>query len=1285
MKQIRRVVSVILTTAIVATAAPCHGLAMESTAPEEAGADARQAGVQEDAAYSLVWQDEFDGAALDRSAWNVETHEAGWVNSEWQEYVDSEDNIYLKDGNLVIRPIKSQNEDGTTSYTSGRISTQNKETFTYGKFEVRAKVPSGQGYLPAFWLMANDENIYGQWPRCGEIDAMEVMGQDPSKVYGTIHYGNPHAESQGTCVTQGADFAEDFHIFTCEWEPGKITWYVDGIKYHEESSWYSKTPGQGELTYPAPFDQPFYIILNLAVGGSWVGNPDETTSFENQTYEVDYVRVYQKDSYDENVEKPVKEVTYREPDAEGNYIHNGKFAAAEDLTDDVDWKFLTALGGEADAKIAENKICIETQKPGTADYSVQLVQPELPIYKGATYEVSFDAYADENRTMIVDVSAPDRSYQRYLADTKVDLTTEKKTYTYTFTMTDDDDANGRLEYNLGNTASSAAVYISNVSVKKIKDAEPGAYDKKTVLADGNLVYNGSFQEGSGHLGYWDITKAEDATVSVTGFSDGRRLKVVSNGKDETRATAGQQELAFVGGKNYVLTFDAQAKESGSLRAVVAGKEYATELTTEKTQYSFRFTTDETINADNDDILFYLGDADTVYLDNVRVVEDGLIKNGDFSAGTVGFTGSYVDGSANAKYSVDSLSNGGNPAMDFEIKDTGDAAWKIQLKQDHIKLTQNQWYHLEFKARSTTDRKLMFALQRDGSSDDDWTPYSGEKIVNLTEEYQTYSVDFKMDKPTDPATLLSISLGAVDGIQIQKLHHVYVDDIVLEPISNPSANNIFNPGFEQGSDGWNICLCESGAATTEVKDKSLIYHISDVGTQDYSVQLKQYGIELKKGETYQVAFKLKSSVDRTVRFAMLGEDYNYAWYGGSDFELKAGEEKKCECTISMSHDTDKNAAFVLSMGLINGASAGDIAISNVSLIKQGAGDEPAEPDEPSNPSEPSNPTEPTEPGTPTDPTEPTQPINPTNPTDPSEPGNPTDPSEPENPTDPSEPENPTDPSEPENPTEPAQPEKPGNSKVEVTTSAAGVVQVQAAEKVSRVTESINAAGVTERRISADDIAVLVNEITNIIEKAKELKEEGQKVGTSRVTIDMAGATFVPAEILSAAKGFDIDVVLSMNSAYAWTINGKKITAGKPVEVNLETVVGAQNIPQTAVKEVAGENQAVQLALTHSGDFGFEATLKVSLGAQYKGQQATLYYYDKDRKWNLMNAGVVREDGTADFTFQHASDYAIVIGAQAEKSAKTGDDTPWMGFALLFLAGVGVLVGEGISRKKQMKND
>ena len=130
------------------------------------------------------------------------------------------------------------------------------------------------------------------------------------------------------------------------------------------------------------------MILNLAVGGSWVGYPDDTTTYDDQEYAIDYVKVYQKDSYDENVKKPEKEVIFKEADTNGNYITNGEFSVAEDLSDDVDWKFLTAEGGKGSAKIENKEIVISTTEAGKQDYSIQLVQPNLPIRKGGTYTVS---------------------------------------------------------------------------------------------------------------------------------------------------------------------------------------------------------------------------------------------------------------------------------------------------------------------------------------------------------------------------------------------------------------------------------------------------------------------------------------------------------------------------------------------------------------------------------------------------------------------------------------------------------------------------------------------------------------------------------------------------------------------------------------------------------------------------------------------------------------------------------------------------------------------------------
>ena len=745
------------------------------------------------------------------------------------------------------------------SYTSGRISTQNLKTFTYGRFEVKAKVPKGQGYLPAFWLMANDENVYGQWPRCGEIDCMEVMGQDTKKLYGTIHYGNPHAESQGTYTIEDGkeSFSDGFHTFTCDWEPGKITWYVDGIKYHEESNWHSTTEGQGTLTYPAPFDQPFYIILNLAVGGSWVGNPNEETSFVDNPFVVDYVRVYQKDSYDENVTRPeVKFEPTNKPDQFGNYIKNSTFAEAEDLTDDTNWKFLTTSDGAATAEIKDNSMVISTENAGTVDYSVQLVQANIPFEKGATYEVSFDAKASGNRKMNVDVKAPDRGYQSYMKTLVPELTTEMKHFSTQFVMKADSDVNGRLEFNMGN-AGSGDIVLKNVVVRKTAEPDPNAKEEKTILANGSCIYNGSFQEGKNHLGYWDITP-EGADIKVTGLSDGRRL--VTEGKS---VTISQSDLAFKEGTAYALSFDAYAQNGATVVATVGGNTYKVnvEAGNEKKDYVVKIPatakfTDKTVS---------LKIEGAISLDNVKMVEDAKIKNGSFNDSLSGYE-VYVDSTAKATVVVDSLKE--NNALDVTVDDTGADDWRIQIKQNNVLLEKGKKYKLSYEAKSTIDRKIRVVMQ--GGAALGWPVYSehsddqdaNDGIVTLTSEYQKFTEEFIMTEETDAQAFLSICLGNVGG-QITDQHRIVIDNISLVEAENPTPENPTpenptpenptpeNPTPENPivkpvtvsysthiqSYGWNKSAAKNGAvAGTTGKAKRLeAIKISVEGNEDLGIQ------------------------------------------------------------------------------------------------------------------------------------------------------------------------------------------------------------------------------------------------------------------------------------------------------------------------------------------------------------------------------------------------------------------------------------------------------------------
>ncbi|BCO20803.1 hypothetical protein KUC3_36600 [Alteromonas sp. KC3] len=281
--------------------------------------------------WQLVWADEFDGTSIDDDNWTHEVNCDGGGNNEAQCYTDSADNSYVSEGSLKIVALPAE-EGAQKPYTSARLNTRYKADFKYGRIEMRAKMPSGQGSWPAFWMMPTDE-VYGGWPRSGEIDIVEAVnlkaadidGNPENHIYGTLHYGQewPNNDSSGQAYSlpSGANPADDFHTYAIEWQEGEIRWYMDGYLYATQRrsevrynangdatglshrGWYAEyyEQGTGELTTHwdnAPFDQEFHLILNLAVGGAWPEAVNETgidaAAFaDGQTYEIDYVRVYE--------------------------------------------------------------------------------------------------------------------------------------------------------------------------------------------------------------------------------------------------------------------------------------------------------------------------------------------------------------------------------------------------------------------------------------------------------------------------------------------------------------------------------------------------------------------------------------------------------------------------------------------------------------------------------------------------------------------------------------------------------------------------------------------------------------------------------------------------------------------------------------------------------------------------------------------------------------------------------------------------------------------------------
>jgi beta-glucanase (GH16 family) len=236
--------------------------------------------------YSLVWSDEFSGNNLDQNTWNQElgNGSGGWGNNELESYTSSPRNVFVSNGNLIIEARRET--IGAFNYSSARLTTQDKKAFKFGRIDIRAKLPVGKGIWPALWMLGSNISSAG-WPSCGEIDIMELIGINPSTVYGTLHWSNGglHASKGSSKQLLSGDYSKEFHVFSIIWVQNSIQWLIDDQKYLEVS-----VSDVGATNYPFNADQ--FFIFNVAVGGNWPGAPDNTTEFPERMF-VDYVRVFQ--------------------------------------------------------------------------------------------------------------------------------------------------------------------------------------------------------------------------------------------------------------------------------------------------------------------------------------------------------------------------------------------------------------------------------------------------------------------------------------------------------------------------------------------------------------------------------------------------------------------------------------------------------------------------------------------------------------------------------------------------------------------------------------------------------------------------------------------------------------------------------------------------------------------------------------------------------------------------------------------------------------------------------
>ena len=273
-----------------------------------------------EAQWKLVWSDEFEGDRVDPAKWDFDigngffdyrhhTWIPGWGNEELQYYTREPENVSVKDSLLTIRAVKESLHG--CGYTSARLKTRKRDgtalfTTLYGRVEFRAKVPWGKGLWPALWMLPQDDR-YGGWAASGEIDLMEIVGEKPHEVLSSLHFGSTFPKRSLITTTYplpGGSTVSDWHVYAVEWEPGEIRFYVDGVLTRVHDHWWScsKTRDGAGLEprrasdlnpWPAPFDQPFYLVMNVAVGGNFPGVPNPETRFPAELV-VDYVRVYEK-------------------------------------------------------------------------------------------------------------------------------------------------------------------------------------------------------------------------------------------------------------------------------------------------------------------------------------------------------------------------------------------------------------------------------------------------------------------------------------------------------------------------------------------------------------------------------------------------------------------------------------------------------------------------------------------------------------------------------------------------------------------------------------------------------------------------------------------------------------------------------------------------------------------------------------------------------------------------------------------------------------------------------
>jgi beta-glucanase (GH16 family) len=913
--------------------------------------------------WTLVWSDEFDDNTIDPAKWTFDltngasVNNPGWGNNELQYYTSRPDNVKEENGRLVITARK-ENYEGF-GYTSSRIKTKGLFSKTYGKFEIRAKTPAGKGLWPAIWMLP-ENSAYGVWAASGELDIMETWGSRPDTIAGTIHYGQqwPGNTHSGNEYKFTDSTTQQFHTYSIEWEPNEIRWYVDGILYSTKNDWYSRSQNEpANYAYPAPFDQPFHLLMNLAVGGNFDGDPTPDTVFP-QAMEIDYVRVYELTGRSYHPPTPptfVKEAYApgsKLPQAPDNdLVYNGGFT--ETIVGDpgmgidgtAHWNLFQEANASASVAIEpinnRNYIKVNIASAGSNAYSVQPLSI-VSLAKGRNYKLTFEAKTDTVRGLNVKLTGgQSRGFVAYSPTLSAPLTDTFQTYEMIFQMKEASDAAARIEFNMG--TNSRPVWLGNVKLVEV-DALPFDHDSPKIPygSEGNHIYNGTFDLGEpDRLSYWHLTAQGSAVAAANVDPAVRKLNVAvtngGSGAQDVQLT--QKGLSLIQGQPYRLTWEGSAGAPRQVNVRFVSKdgsevyaEQAINLTALDENHTFSFTM-QGATTDEGQLVFQLGGSTgTLRWDNVKLVRLGEyldpdvvkfpLRNGQFDAGLAAWSGIANDGAALTPSVEQSQAK-------LAIGAIGTQPWSVLFLQDELLTANTVSYIVQFDAYATTNRKLQVVAEN-GSYQ-----RAFDRTVDLTATKQRFKFEFT--KSGTETVGLKFLLGAIPGDTALGAHDVFLDNIVFEPKAAVAVSNrLANGTFDADAAGWTSYFHDAAgvAGSVAAEDGEMKVEVSRSGPDSWNAQIDYENATIEQNKSYRLSFDARASISRSIQVVVEHKGGDYQKYLEPRTVQLTSQMQSFSYTFSSSSATDAGAHVNFLLGRIDAeiGSPHSVWFDNVSLVE-----------------------------------------------------------------------------------------------------------------------------------------------------------------------------------------------------------------------------------------------------------------------------------------------------------------------------------------------------------------